>query len=155
MEDILQSMKKFFFGKGFLKLIILIVLPGYIFVSFTGGDPLSAIMKSNNDHGKDIYIRYCMACHQSDGSGVPGLYPPVISSNWQEENIDFLIEVTLYGLSGEVDVDGEIYDNVMPANTYLTNNQVAAVLNYIGKELNNRKLNVNPADVEAVRGQNR
>lgn len=27
--------------------------------------------------GKAVYTQYCLTCHQADGSGVPGMHPPL------------------------------------------------------------------------------
>src|SRR5690606_9259863 len=32
--------------------------------------------------GKAIYAKYCMACHQADGGGVPNLNPPLIKTTY-------------------------------------------------------------------------
>ena len=35
------------------------------------------IDKTTMERGKKVYTQYCSGCHQIDGSGVPGLNPPI------------------------------------------------------------------------------
>jgi nitrite reductase (NO-forming) len=34
------------------------------------------------DHGRDLYFRNCLICHQLNGQGVPGTYPPLAKSDY-------------------------------------------------------------------------
>ncbi|NJM93541.1 MAG: cytochrome c [Cytophagales bacterium] len=47
--------------------------------------------------GERLYQEYCSSCHQPDGSGVPGMYPPVKESDWVNGDKQQLIKVMLLG----------------------------------------------------------
>jgi mono/diheme cytochrome c family protein len=103
-----------------------------------------------------VYVNYCAPCHQLNGLGVPGLFPPLAGSEWvNEQNPDRLIRIVLDGASGPISVKGAVYNNLMiPWRDTLTNdNDVAAVLTYIRSQWGNRASPVTPERVQAVRAE--
>jgi mono/diheme cytochrome c family protein len=82
--------------------------------------------------GLEVYAAQCMACHQADGSGVPGAFPPLARHVGQLYAADpaYLVQVTLYGLQGPIVVDGVNYAGVMPAFARLSDAEIAALLNH-------------------------
>lgn len=103
--------------------------------------------------GKDIYVKYCMSCHQQDGSGVPYTFPTLQKSNWVNGDKTKLIKVVLNGLEGEIDVNGETFNGTMPKQNNLTDNQIALVLTYLRQSFGNKASVVNPAEVKKTRGK--
>lgn len=103
------------------------------------------------DEGKKVYLQYCMACHQKDGSGVPGMYPPLKKSNWVTGDKKKIINIVINGLEGEIEVNGDVYSQTMPKQSNLTNKQVAQVLSYLRKNFGNQADSVKVRDVNAVR----
>jgi mono/diheme cytochrome c family protein len=97
--------------------------------------------------GKAVYIQYCLACHQVDGSGVMQLTPPLIKSAFVAGDKSRLITIVLKGLK-DVEVNGEVYDNPMPPLDYLTDQDIAHVLTYVRNNFSNK---ANPVTVEEVR----
>jgi mono/diheme cytochrome c family protein len=81
--------------------------------------------------GKRIYNQNCVACHQSSGLGLPGVYPPLVASDWLMDNPERLIKVVLAGLAGPVVVNGNEYNNAMTAFGRLSDQQIAAVLTWL------------------------
>lgn len=106
-----------------------------------------------SDLGVKTYQQYCLACHQADGSGVPGMYPPLKATEWVDGDTERLIRVVLYGLAGPIEVDGEQYDQVMAASEFLSDEEVAAVLTYVRSEFGKNGRPVSPAEVAAERGR--
>lgn len=100
--------------------------------------------------GKKIYTNYCLACHQSDGSGVPGMYPPLTDTAWLA-NKEKLVEIVLEGLSGKITVNGKTYNQMMPTHNFLGDEEIAAVLSYIRKAFGDIKEPVLPREVAAQR----
>ncbi len=98
-----------------------------------GASPASSIKNRNSryDAGKLVYDRNCKVCHQVNRMGMPKIYPPLKNTERTNGDKDFLIDVVLYGLSGEVVVEGVKYDGVMASYRNLTDQQIADVLNYI------------------------
>lgn len=105
------------------------------------------------DAGKKVYLKSCMVCHQADGAGVPGLNPPLGKTDWVTGDKKRLINVVLKGLENEIEVNGEVYANPMPAQPQLTDQEIADVLTYIRKNFGNKASAVTPAEVKAMRGK--
>lgn len=103
-------------------------------------------------YGQEIYKRTCAACHQADGSGLAGAFPPVRNSDYLNADINRAIHNVLNGLSGEITVNGETYNSIMPGQN-LTDDEVASVLTYITHEMDNEPVEVTPAMVEAERAK--
>ncbi len=72
----------------------------------------------------------CMACHQADGKGLPGAFPPLAGSDYLLGNKDRAVAVVVNGLQGEVEVNGVKYNSVMPAMTQLSDQEIADALTY-------------------------
>lgn len=107
--------------------------------------------KASIERGKTIYTTYCLACHQSDGSGVPGLNPPLIKTKWVLGDKKQLITIILKGMDEEIEVDGEQYSNVMASHAFLKDQDVADVLNYVRNSFGNKATGLTAAEVKAVR----
>jgi mono/diheme cytochrome c family protein len=101
--------------------------------------------------GKSIYNKFCLVCHQADGSGVAGLYPPIVNTDWVQGDKERLIKVIINGQEGPIEVNGESYNNIMPAQDFLKNEEIAAVLTYIRKNFENNASAVTTEEVEQVR----
>lgn len=107
--------------------------------------------KASIERGKKIYETYCLACHQADGSGVPGLNPPLIKTKWVLGDKKELITIVLKGMDEPIEVDGEEYSNVMASHAFLKDQDVADVLNYVRNSFGNKASAVTPAEVKTVR----
>jgi nitrite reductase (NO-forming) / hydroxylamine reductase len=81
--------------------------------------------------GEKGYKTHCQACHQADGSGLPGAFPPLAGNPNLEGNADMVIENVLAGRSGEIEVGGVTYDGVMPPMSYLSDREVADIVTYV------------------------
>lgn len=101
--------------------------------------------------GKAVYNQYCLTCHQSDGSGVPGMHPPLGVGSWVGNDPNELIAIMMKGLSGKIEVNGEVYKNFMPSHAQLTDEQLADVLSYIRSSFGNNFEPVTPEMVKKVR----
>lgn len=101
--------------------------------------------------GAVLYKQYCLTCHQEDGSGVPRLNPPLIKTSYVTGDKKKLIKWVLQGSVEKVPIDGQTYSNNMPAQNYLTDQQIADVLTYIRGSFGNKSPAVLPADVKIVR----
>lgn len=89
--------------------------------------------------GKRFFSQACAACHQATGLGVPGVYPPLVGSEWVTGSPERLVRIVLHGLQGQITVEGKQYNGVMPAfgqgSSYNWSDQrIADVLTYIRSE---------------------
>ncbi len=83
--------------------------------------------------GEAVYTTNCVSCHQTTGLGVAGAFPPLVGHVPTLYNADrsYLINLLLYGLQGEIQVEGQAYNGVMPAWQQLSDDDIANVLNYV------------------------
>lgn len=109
--------------------------------------------KTTIETGKDIYQKYCLTCHQIDGSGVPHTFPPLIKSKWVNGDKTILIRIVLNGLEGEIEVDDDTYNGIMPKQNNLTDDQISTVLIYIRQNFENNSSAISPKEVKALRGK--
>lgn len=101
--------------------------------------------------GRALYETYCLTCHQEDGSGVPKLNPPLSQTTWVTGDKKRLIKWVLSGTTDKVEIDGKTYDNNMPPQDYLKDQEIADVLTYIRSNFGNKSTAVTAAEVKAVR----
>ncbi|HEX8039793.1 MAG TPA: c-type cytochrome, partial [Chryseosolibacter sp.] len=101
--------------------------------------------------GEKVYSIYCGTCHQRDGKGASGRFPPLAKSSWVTGNKERLIGIVLKGLEGPIDVNGEEFNATMPQHSFLGNAEVANVLTFIRSNFGNKASAVTPEEVEAVR----
>lgn len=105
--------------------------------------------------GRKIYGTYCVACHQPNGGGTPGQFPPLAGSDWVNNlGPNRQIRIVLNGLQGPISVKGAQYNNVMlPWRDQLSDTDIAAVLTYVrgNRDWGNSGAPVNPATVKAIR----
>ncbi|WP_128545879.1 c-type cytochrome [Larkinella soli] len=101
--------------------------------------------------GQKVYEQYCLTCHQADGSGVPNLNPPLRQTDWVQGEKARLINVVLKGLQEPIEINGETYDNVMPAHDFLSDKEIADVLTYVRSNFGNKAEAVTADEVKKVR----
>ncbi len=101
--------------------------------------------------GKAVYDSFCQACHMSNGKGAPGMNPPLAGTDWVLGDKERLIKVVLNGLSDPIEIDGEIYQNVMAAQAFLSDQQIADVLTFIRQSFGNDASAITPDEVADVR----
>ena len=100
--------------------------------------------------GKSVYAQNCLTCHLADGLGVDGMNPPLAKTDYVLGDKTRLTKVLLNGLQG-VEIGGEQYHGVMPAQATLTDAQIAAVLTYVRNSFGNKASAVTVDEVKAVR----
>jgi nitrite reductase (NO-forming) / hydroxylamine reductase len=103
--------------------------------------------------GKKTFDTICMACHQADGKGLPGAFPPLAGSDYLLGNPDRAAKVVVNGLEGEVEVNGIKYNSVMPAMTQLSDQEIADALTYAMNSWGNNGGAVPVATVAAARAK--
>jgi len=108
-------------------------------------------LKASVERGKKVYDNTCLACHQVNGSGVPGMNPPLKKSKWVQGDKKTLINVVLKGLDEEIEVNDETYSNVMPAFANLSDQEIADVLTYVRNNFGNKASQIMEADVKKLR----
>lgn len=101
--------------------------------------------------GLTVYNANCVACHQSSGQGLAGAFPPLDGSEWVLTDARIPAQILIYGVQGEMIVMGNTYNGVMPSMAHLSDEELAAVLNYIRNAWSNTASNVDAAYFAAAR----
>ncbi len=109
-------------------------------------------MEERMKFGKDKYMATCSACHQANGQGIEGAFPPLANSDYLNADVNRAIDIVLHGKTGEITVNGKKYNSVMTAQA-LTDEEVSNVLTYVYNSWGNSKKEVTPEMVQAVRNQ--
>lgn len=100
--------------------------------------------------GKTIYQKTCISCHQADGKGMQGTFPPLAGSDYLLANKFRAIAQVLKGSMNKITVNGADYQGVMTPQS-LNDSDVAQVLNYVYHSFGNNGFTVSASDVKSVR----
>lgn len=109
------------------------------------------LMQNEMASGEKTYYRYCSACHQLDGQGASGRFPPLVGTEWVTGDKERLIKVVINGMEGSLEIEGEVYNGVMPQHSFLKNEEIADVLTYIRTNFGNEASDISVAEVEEFR----
>lgn len=102
--------------------------------------------------GESTFIGTCATCHQRDGAGLAGVFPPLANSDYLMSDRVRSIRVVLTGVSGPIDVNGRRFNGAMPPLANLTDHEIADVLTYVRSHFGNvGDEPITPAEVAAVR----
>jgi len=105
--------------------------------------------------GKKNYASVCAACHQPNGAGVPGVYPPLAKSDWANGSEELIIRILLHGLTGPIKVAGADFNSTMPTigpgGYNFSDEKIAAVLTYIRQEWGNNAPAITTEKVTEIR----
>lgn len=105
--------------------------------------------------GALLYEMACLPCHQPEGKGLPGFYPPLAGSEWVRGDSLRLVKILLHGLTGKITVSGQDFGGPnavpMPSLGGLTDEQIADVLTFVRKEFGGGSPPVSAAQVKEVR----
>jgi nitrite reductase (NO-forming) len=106
------------------------------------------------EKGKAVYMQTCFVCHQPDGIGVASQIPPLAKSDFLAGlTKDDYIRGVVMGRSGQITVNGKIYNGTMVPMNYLSDEQIANVLTYVRNSFGNTGDAVSIDDVKKVRAQ--
>ena len=108
-------------------------------------------MAASLTRGAVVYKNVCITCHQADGGGVPNMNPPLIKTEYVLGDKTRLAHIVLAGLAEPIEINGDDYKQHMPAQNYLTDQQIADVLTYVRNNFGNKASAVQVAEVKAVR----
>ncbi len=107
-----------------------------------------------SEKGKQVYMGLCFACHQADGKGLPGAFPPLAGSDFMLADRERSIRTVLKGMTGPVTVNGVTYNSAMPPQeAVLTDQQIADVLTYVYNAWGNTGEVFTRDQVKAIRNQ--
>jgi mono/diheme cytochrome c family protein len=108
-------------------------------------------LKASIQRGTEVYNAQCMSCHMDNGAGIEEVTPPVAKSDYLMADKKRSIIQLLKGISGEIKVNGVVYNGEMAAFDYLTDQEASDVMNYIRNSWGNKGDAVTPEEVKALR----
>ncbi len=108
---------------------------------------------SPRDRGKKIFSANCQTCHQANGLGVAGQYPPLAGSEFTTGGSRRPAMIVLKGLQGPVTVKGQKFGAAVmqPWDKTLTDQKIADVLTYERSEWGNSASAVTAEQIAALR----
>ena len=107
------------------------------------------------EKGQQVYMGLCFACHQPDGKGLPGAFPPLALSDFLQADHERAVRIILKGLTGPVTVNGQTFNSAMPPQeAVLTDAQIADVLTFVLNSWGNKGDALSTAQVKAIRNEN-
>ncbi|ELR68307.1 Putative nitrite reductase [Fulvivirga imtechensis AK7] len=115
----------------FLSAILLVSISGFTI------DNQADDLERSMERGNELYIAHCITCHMHDGKGIPNVFPPLAASDYMMEDLDRSIKQIIYGASGEMEVNGVVYNGVM-SGFDLSDQEIADILNYIRNSWGNK-----------------
>lgn len=108
-------------------------------------------LKASIARGKEVYTAQCMSCHMEQGEGIESVYPPLAKADYLKKDKKVLADQILHGITGEIKVNGVVYNGEMTPFEHLSDQEVSDVLNYIRNSWGNKGDAVRPEDVKAQR----
>jgi len=84
--------------------------------------------------GAQVYEANCSNCHQPEGQGIPMVFPPLaghVPELHATGGEGYIARVVLFGINGRIEVDGAVYNRIMPGFAHLEDEEIAAVVNHV------------------------
>ena len=116
-------------------------------------DPNNAEASTSSEiDGGAVYAARCAACHQQNGGGVPGTFPPLKGSEWLDASPQLIAAIVLAGLVGEIQVDGQSYTGAMPSlGDSMSDDEIAGLIGFLQSEFNEGGKQIDAPAVAKVR----
>ena len=108
--------------------------------------------RADGPDGAKLYVsNNCVACHQANGSGVPGSYPALMGAPVVAGDAATVIKIILLGPEKVLPADSPKFSGKMPPITGLSDAKIAALVTYIRATFGNGASAVTEDDVAKVR----
>ncbi len=121
------------------------------FVTFTSFQKKPAFdLKSSITRGRETYVTYCISCHMDQGEGIEGVFPPLAKSDYLMADKNRTISQIIFGVSGEMTVNGKIYNAEM-TGVDLNDQEISDVVNYVRNSFGNKGGAVTPEQIRPLR----
>jgi mono/diheme cytochrome c family protein len=122
--------------------------------------PAAAVPGGAGSAGAAVFAERCAVCHGPQAAGIPGYFPSlheqVVAFAKMPQGRDYLVMVVTTGLMGNLKLGGVTYNGAMPAQSGLSEAEVAAVLTYLASGLGKQGSDVvalSPTEVADTRAR--
>lgn len=95
--------------------------------------------------GRSIYERECLACHMSNGGGVPGMAPPLVGSPWINGGQDALVGFILTGGFGP--------QVLMSRFDFLSDQEMSVLLTYVRQTFGQDGTTISTVQIARIRSE--
>ena len=89
--------------------------------------------------GEQLYLKNCSNCHQTNGTGLGLLYPPLNKSDYLHNNFEEVICILKNGKKGEILVNGKSFNKEMTGFPFLTDLEIAEIATYVYNSWSNER----------------
>jgi nitrite reductase (NO-forming) len=103
--------------------------------------------------GKSLFTGTCSVCHQANGEGLPGVFPPLAKSSVIAADPKRPVQILLHGLTGKITVNGTEYNSVMPPMSQLNDDEMANIITYVLNSWGNPGGRVTTEEVTKARAE--
>jgi nitrite reductase (NO-forming) / hydroxylamine reductase len=135
-----------------LSFLLVVAVAGCAKGSGNAGSSAASRNPASASDGATVYVANCSSCHQPDGKGVAGAFPPLAGNPTVTGPPVAVIAIVKDGLEGRLVVHGATYSGIMPGWKHqLSDDQIASVITYIRTAWNNNASAVSAADVSSVK----
>lgn len=115
----------------------------------------TTLAQANDAAGAELFGKHCVACHQADGEGIPGLAPPLVGALKKVAELDlgrtYLAQVLISGMAGTIKTRGGKFTGVMPSQAALSDRELTAIASYVLAKFNGSQVVLKPEDFAALR----
>lgn len=139
-----NEISKPYLHKLFPKLSLLVAASGLLVAT---ASPVALA----SDDGKKAYEANCQACHQPNGQGLAGAFPPLAGNPHVTDDKLHVVRTILKGMSGPLEVNGQKYNAVMPPMQHISDEDIADITNYVLSSWGNKGGKVSEDEVEDLR----
>jgi len=106
--------------------------------------------------GEKIFAGRCASCHQANGLGIEGQFPPLANSEWVAADPAVITSIILKGLKGEIVVNGKTYGTSAAVNMAavpISDREIANVSTYVRQAWGNTSAEVTEDFVTELRSE--
>ncbi|MEZ5149345.1 MAG: cbb3-type cytochrome c oxidase subunit II [Bacteroidales bacterium] len=114
-------------------------------------DEASVGQKNENEvlpDGKSLYTNNCMACHQANGQGLKGAFPPMVKSPVVlDDDPELMVNIIMKGYDARPEY---AVMNAVGKDNNLTPEEVTAIINYVKTNWGNNAKTVSAGQVKKI-----
>jgi mono/diheme cytochrome c family protein len=111
----------------------------------------SQAVANTKSPGAPVYAANCASCHQSNGKGLTGAFPPLAANPTIISDPKKVIHIVKYGLTGKIMVGPDAFNGIMPPwGSQLSDETIANVITFIRTSWGNEASAVTASQVDAV-----
>ncbi len=126
-----------------------IIIGVLIFISSCDYSPEKVKFKRYRVAGERLFEQHCANCHQKNGEGLRGLYPPLAGSDYLKNEFEKSICIIKNGTNDTLTVNGKVYNLPMPSID-LGNIEVAEIVTFVYNSWGNEKGLIDVKEIESL-----